>query len=84
MFVDPNMKPHVSPLPFLERQIYHPNKQFFNFFNIIKNLHINIPFVDTITQMPRYAKFIKEILVNKKKLKEHKILNSNEECSAIL
>ena len=34
--------------------------------------------------MPRYAKFLKEILTNKKKLKEHERINLNEECSAIL
>ena len=83
-FADPNVKPYEPPLPFPERQIHHPDKQFSNFFNILKNLHINIPFVDAITQMPRYVKFLKEILANKKKLKEHETVNLNEECSAIL
>ena len=83
-FADPNVKPYVPPLPFPERQIQHPDKEFSNFFKILKNLHINIPFVDAITQMPRYAKFLKEILTNKKKLKEHERINLNEECSAIL
>ena len=78
------MKPYVPPLPFPERQIQHQDKKFSNFFKILKNLHINIPFVDAITQMPRYAKFLKEILTNKKKLKEHERINLNEECLAIL
>ncbi|XP_022867203.1 uncharacterized protein LOC111386932 [Olea europaea var. sylvestris] len=34
--------------------------------------------------MPSYAKFLKEILSNKRKLEEHEIVCLNEECSAIL
>ncbi|XP_022899248.1 uncharacterized protein LOC111412545 [Olea europaea var. sylvestris] len=34
--------------------------------------------------MPSYAKFLKEILSNKRKLEEHETVCLNEECSAIL
>jgi len=34
--------------------------------------------------MPKYAKFIKEILRNKRKLEDHETIILNEECSAIL
>ncbi|XP_022853327.1 uncharacterized protein LOC111374820 [Olea europaea var. sylvestris] len=34
--------------------------------------------------MPSYAKFLKEILSNKRKMKEHETVCLNEECSAIL
>ena len=34
--------------------------------------------------MPSYAKFLKEILKNKRKLKDYKIVKINEECSAII
>jgi len=51
---------------------------------MFKKLHINIPFAEAMTQMPKYAKFIKEILKNKRKLEDHKIIILNEECSAIL
>ena len=52
-FADPNVKSYEPPLLFPERQIQHPDKQFSNFLNILKNLHINIPFVNAITQIPR-------------------------------
>ncbi|XP_048228790.1 uncharacterized protein LOC125369768 [Ricinus communis] len=37
-----------------------------------------------ISQMPRYAKFLKEILSNKRKSKDLVIVNLNGECSVIL
>ena len=49
-----------------------------------KKLHINIPFAETLAQMPKYGKFMKDILRNKKKLEDHETVMLNEECSAIL
>ncbi|XP_022024661.1 uncharacterized protein LOC110924996 [Helianthus annuus] len=40
------------------------------FLELFKQLHINLPFVDALAQMPEYAKFLKDILSNKKKLGE--------------
>jgi len=51
---------------------------------MFKKLHINIPFAKALAQMPKYAEFVKEILRNKRKLKEHETVMLNEECSAIL
>ncbi|XP_057994951.1 uncharacterized protein LOC131175259 [Hevea brasiliensis] len=39
---------------------------------------------NAISQMPSYAKFLKEILSNKKKLKDYETVALTEECSAIL
>ena len=60
------------------------DKQFGKFLNIFKQLHINIPFVDALSQMPNYAKFLKEILSSKRKLEDVAMVRLNEECSAIL
>ncbi|XP_019055628.1 PREDICTED: LOW QUALITY PROTEIN: T-complex protein 1 subunit delta-like [Nelumbo nucifera] len=49
-----------------------------------KSLHINIPFADALAQMPHYAKFLKEILANKRKLGDVATVALNEECLAIL
>ncbi|XP_010243475.1 PREDICTED: uncharacterized protein LOC104587524 [Nelumbo nucifera] len=59
-------------------------KEFGKFLEIFKSLHINIPFADTLAQMPHYARFLKELLANKKKLGDMAIVALNEECSAIL
>jgi hypothetical protein len=75
----------VQPLLFPRRlQKHNLDKQFLKFIEVFKKLHINIPFVDALAQMSSYVKFIKEILTNKKKLKELGMVMLNEECSAIL
>ena len=51
---------------------------------IFKKLHINLPFVDASEKMPSYIKFMKDILVNKRKLSDYVIVALFEECSAIL
>ena len=51
---------------------------------MFKKLHINIPFAEALAQMPKYAKFMKEIQRNKRKLEDHETVMLNEECSAIL
>ncbi|XP_048227285.1 uncharacterized protein LOC125369310 [Ricinus communis] len=51
--------------------------------DVFKQLHINLPFVEAILQMPRYAKFLKEILSNKRKFEDFASMTLNEECSAI-
>ena len=51
---------------------------------MFKKLHINILFAEALEQMPKYAKFMKEILRNKRKLEDHETVMLNEECSAIL
>ena len=43
-------------------------EQFYKFLDIFKKIEINIPFSKALSQMPLYAKFMKEILSRKKKL----------------
>ena len=51
---------------------------------VFKKLHIKIPFVDALEQIPSYVKFMKDILSKKKRLLEFETVNLTEECSAIL
>ncbi|XP_075103455.1 uncharacterized protein LOC107763378 [Nicotiana tabacum] len=60
------------------------DKQFAKFLDILKQLYINIPFTEALTQMPSYAKFLKEILSSKRKLEEVSVVKLTEKCSAIL
>ncbi|XP_010687408.4 uncharacterized protein LOC104901516 [Beta vulgaris subsp. vulgaris] len=54
------------------------------FLDIMRKLHINISFMDAISKMPSYAKFLKDMLSNKKKLEENANVPLTTECSAIL
>ncbi|XP_038904498.1 uncharacterized protein LOC120090870 [Benincasa hispida] len=52
--------------------------------NLEVQLHINIPFVDALEQMPNYVKLIKEMLSSKNKFEKYEMVSLNEECSAML
>ncbi|KAJ9159740.1 hypothetical protein P3X46_025219 [Hevea brasiliensis] len=78
-------KAYMPPLPFPQRfQKAKLDKQFGKFLEVLKSLHVTIPFTDALAQMPSYAKFLKEILSNKKKLEEFETVALTEESSAIL
>ena len=58
-------------VPYLERlKKSKLDNQFDKFMEIFKKLHINIPFVDALEQVPSYVKFMKDILENKRKLSD--------------
>ncbi|XP_075079216.1 uncharacterized protein LOC142164703 [Nicotiana tabacum] len=60
------------------------DNQFAKFLEILKQIHINIPFTNALLQMPSYAKFLKEILSSKRKLEEVSVVMLTEKCSIIL
>ncbi|KAH9751859.1 hypothetical protein KPL71_014474 [Citrus sinensis] len=47
-------------------------------------LPINIPFVEALEQMPNYAKFFKDILTKKRRLREFETVALTQECSRML
>ncbi|XP_022003937.1 uncharacterized protein LOC110901412 [Helianthus annuus] len=55
-----------------------------HFMEMLKKLHVNIPFVEALAKMPKYAKFLKDLLTNKKKLEDLSTVTLSEECSAVL
>ncbi|XP_061347235.1 uncharacterized protein LOC133292799 [Gastrolobium bilobum] len=52
--------------------------------DIFKKLQVNIPFAEALESMPNYAKFMKDLLSKKRKLKEYETVALTEECSAII
>lgn len=76
-------KYHIA---FLFSQRYHNTKldqQSGKFLEIFKYIYLNKSFFEAITQMSAYAKFLKDILPNKMKLKEFEIVALSKKCSAI-
>ncbi|GJR18103.1 reverse transcriptase domain-containing protein [Tanacetum coccineum] len=47
-------------------------------------LHINIPFIEELEQMPKYAKFMKDLLSKKGKGSEASKIILNKQCSAVV
>ena len=79
------VKAYTPAVPFPQRiQKAKKEEQFSKFLEIFKNIEINIPFVEALTQMPNYAKFLKDILNKKKKIAEEGILNLTATYSAVL
>ena len=76
---------HTSAVPFPQRlQKVRREEQFSKFLEIFKKIKINIPFAEAITQMPNYAKFMKDILSKKKKIVEKGIVSLTATCSAVI
>ncbi|CAL1353874.1 unnamed protein product [Linum trigynum] len=81
----PVVKEHVPQLPFPTR--LHKDKletEFAKFMAMLKQVNINIPFMEALSKMPKYAKFMKDLLSNKKKFGDLSTMMLSEECSAIL
>jgi len=53
--------------------------QFRKFLEVMIKRHINLPFIEAISQMPSYVKHLKEILLNKGKLKNFGSVGLNED-----
>ncbi|KAL0372339.1 UNVERIFIED_CONTAM: hypothetical protein Scaly_0915500 [Sesamum calycinum] len=50
----------------------------------LRKVEVNIPLLDVIKQVPRYAKFLKELCTNKSKLRGNERVSMGENVSAIL
>ena len=60
------------------------NDQFSKFLNMFKKTEVNIPFTEALTQMPHYAKFMKDILSKKRKLNEEGVVSLSTTCSVVI
>ena len=59
-------------------------EQFLRFLNMFKKIEINIPFSEALTQMPHYAKFMKDILSITSKIVEEGVVSLTATCSAVI
>ncbi|KAK3143069.1 hypothetical protein QOZ80_4BG0357730 [Eleusine coracana subsp. coracana] len=66
----------------IERVRQH-DEQFARFVDIMKELYINIPFVDAI-QVPIYAKYIKDMMQYKKSLVSEEVVKATKELMAAI
>ncbi|GJW31442.1 DNA-directed DNA polymerase [Tanacetum coccineum] len=81
----PSNKIQTPPIPFPQRLRKEKEEaQRKKFLENLKQLHINMPFIEALAQMPKYAKFLKGLLTNKARHKEACTITMNERCSAVL
>ncbi|XP_024989181.1 uncharacterized protein LOC112523736 [Cynara cardunculus var. scolymus] len=74
----------LRDLPFPGRmKAKNVDVQFKKFLDIFKQLHISIPLVEALEQMPSYVKFLKDILNKKRRLSEFDTVSLTNECSTL-
>ncbi|XP_070007271.1 uncharacterized protein [Nicotiana sylvestris] len=72
------------PPPYTQRLANIKNEnQFKRFIEMMKSLSINVPLVEALKQMPRYAKFMKD-LVTKKRSMDCETIKMTHQVSAIM
>lgn len=81
----PRVQEYIHRVPYTSR-LKDDKKyvQFKKFMSIFKQLHTNIPIIEALSQMFKYAKFLKELLTNKRKLEDVDTVVLNGNCFAIL
>ncbi|KAK8652397.1 hypothetical protein V6N13_061415 [Hibiscus sabdariffa] len=73
------------PPPFPQRlKKQKHDYQFKKFFDILKQVHNNLPLVEALQQMPNYAKFLKDMVSRKKRIKEFETAAATETCLALM
>ncbi|XP_048227305.1 LOW QUALITY PROTEIN: uncharacterized protein LOC125369336 [Ricinus communis] len=71
-----------TPLPHFPRRLAKPkeDEQEKEILDTFRKVEINIPLLDAIKQIPKYAKFLKELCTNKRRMKEkEKVVVSRNE-----
>ncbi|XP_038876977.1 uncharacterized protein LOC120069319 [Benincasa hispida] len=71
--------------PFPRRLMKKNDEQKFkHFLELLRQLHINIPLVEALEQMPKYVKFLKDILTKKRRISETEVIALTQECNALV
>jgi hypothetical protein len=73
---------NILPFPHRKRKA-KANEQFSKFVEVIQKLYRNVPLLDAL-QVPTYARYIKDILNNKRPLPTTKVIKLTKECSAAI
>ncbi|KAK4733941.1 hypothetical protein R3W88_008202 [Solanum pinnatisectum] len=78
------LQPIVKPPPPFPQKFKKQKEDecFGKFLSLLKQVHINLPLVDVLQGIPRYAKYVKEIVANKRRLTEYETVALNEACNS--
>ncbi|XP_038890529.1 uncharacterized protein LOC120080051 [Benincasa hispida] len=58
--------------------------QFKRFLELLNQLHINIPLIQALKQIPTYVKIFKDILTKKRRVSEKEVIALTHECNALV
>ncbi|CAN6580922.1 unnamed protein product [Malus baccata var. baccata] len=81
--VNSNGIPPNVPFPsrFLQTKSEEEEKDVLETF---RKVHVNIPLLDAIKQIPKYAKFLKKLCTTRKRIREKEVVHVSENVSALL
>ncbi|KAM2039891.1 hypothetical protein ACFX1T_013291 [Malus domestica] len=81
--ISSNVIPPNVPFPsrFLQAKNEEEEKDILETF---RKVHVNIPLLDAIKQIPKYAKFFKKLCTTKKRFQEKEVVHVSENVSAML
>nr|GEV41756.1 reverse transcriptase domain-containing protein [Tanacetum cinerariifolium] len=87
-FVIHQRDPRYPNIPYPSRMLKQKQQekdeiQIYKFWQMFKQLHINITLADALILMPKYQKMLKALLSNKEKLQDLANTPLNENCSAV-
>ncbi|XP_023742062.1 uncharacterized protein LOC111890141 [Lactuca sativa] len=75
----------ATPVPFPERlKSTKKEREENEIMKMFKRVQIKVPLLEVIKQVPRYARFLKDLCVSKKKLKGNQVVTVGEHVSAVL
>ena len=81
---DPKVSFHIPP-PFPKRfERTQKEKEEKEILETFRKVEINIPLLDAVKQIPRYAKFLKELCTNRRKLAEREKVSVGEVVTAVI
>ncbi|XP_070025214.1 uncharacterized protein [Nicotiana sylvestris] len=71
------------PPPFPQRlQKKNDDRMFTKFLSMLSQVQLNISLVDVLREIPKYAKYIKDIVAHKRRLTEFETVALTEECTS--
>ncbi|CAN6697728.1 unnamed protein product [Malus baccata var. baccata] len=81
--INSNVIPPDVPFPsrFLQAKNEEEEKDVLETF---RKVHVNIPLLDAIKQIPKYAKFFKKLCTTRKRIREKEVVHVSENVSALL
>ena len=82
---NPSFPSYITPPPFPSRLAKSKkDEQEKEILETFRKVEVNIPLLDAIKQVPRYAKFLKELCTSKRKLKGNEKVSVGENVSVVL
>ncbi|KAK8593995.1 hypothetical protein V6N12_046066 [Hibiscus sabdariffa] len=83
--VEPEQSPNAELPPFPSRFLKKDKQvEEKDILDIFRKVELNIPLLEVIQKIPRYARFLKDLCTNKRKLMGHEKINLGENVSAVL